>query len=334
MFICRVCSTTVDRDCKSLAVADVRYRADMSITFVTAVSLGASTCIRGTSCTPLPHGSAVAPRLNVTPRASAKSEEIGSFEGNGVSVPKTIRPGSVSPAYLRHVWENGNDRSPTLRDTPVVRRDSHFVDGDAVLAEGIVREDGIIDGKAFLRAGPRRKVYFGNDARAVIITCGGIAPGLNTIIREIVMCLYKDYNVTSVFGCQYGFRGLYSPKGWRRLTPEDVLHCHKDGGTILGSSRGGFDLTKIVDAIETHAMSMVFIVGGDGTACATAKIHDECIRRHLDIAICHVPKTVDRDIPLLDNTFGFDTAVEEAQRAINAAATEAYSFPDCVSIGA
>jgi 6-phosphofructokinase 1 len=115
--------------------------------------------------------------------------------------------------------------------------------------------------------------------------------------------------------------------------PDDVEHIHKDGGTMLGSSRGGFDLTKIVDSIETRNLSMVFIAGGDGTAMGAQLIYDECRRRRLKICICHVPKTVDRDIPLLDNTFGFDTAVEEAQRSIKAASVEAASFPDCVSIG-
>jgi 6-phosphofructokinase 1 len=111
-----------------------------------------------------------------------------------------------------------------------------------------------------------------------------------------------------------------------------VRDVHRAGGTLLGSSRGGFDLTAIVDAIETRKISIALIVGGDGTASAARLIYEEVARRRLPIAICHVPKTVDRDIALLDNTFGFDTAVEEAQRAINAASVEASSFPDCVAI--
>jgi 6-phosphofructokinase 1 len=111
-----------------------------------------------------------------------------------------------------------------------------------------------------------------------------------------------------------------------------VKKIHRDGGTLLGTSRGGFDLTAIVDSIETRKVSIVLIVGGDGTAAGANAINDEVKRRRLPIAICHVPKTVDRDIALLDNTFGFDTAVEEAQRAINAASVEASSFPDCISI--
>lgn len=305
-----------------------------SVAFTTPLSFRSRLCHRFSSCSSERQRWNAVGRQRVILCASAKSDEIGSFQGDGVGGAKSSSDGMVSAEPVRRVWENNGEADMNvLRDTPVQRRDSHFVDGDAVLTEGIVRENGVINGKAFLRAGPRRKVYFGPDARAVVLTCGGIAPGLNTIVREIVMCLSKDYGVTSVFGCRYGFRGMYSPNGWRRLTPDDVIHIHKDGGTILGSCRGGFDLVKIVDAIETHGISMVFIVGGDGTACGTAKINTECIRRKLNIAICHVPKTVDRDIPLLDNTFGFDTAVEEAQRAINAAAIEAFSFPDCVSIG-
>jgi 6-phosphofructokinase 1 len=255
---------------------------------------------------------------------------------------------SLHVAPIPRVW--GPDSDPpvagaALIDSPLLRRDSHFVDGEAVLSRVVLGADEVRAGgggaadsgggggraKAYLRAGPRRRVFFRSDARAAVVTCGGIAPGLATVVREIVMCLCREYGLGSVFGVRYGWRGFYE-RSWTKLTPEDVAGLHRQGGSPLGSSRGGFDLTRIVDAIETRQMQIVICIGGDGTMIATQKVFEEVRRRGLQIAVVHVPKTVDKDIPLLSTTFGFDTAVEEAQRSINAASVEATSFPDCVSI--
>lgn len=70
---------------------------------------------------------------------------------------------------------------------------------------------------------------------------------------------------------------------------------------------------------------MLFVLGGNGTHAGANAIHNECRRRRLKVAVVGVPKTIDNDILLMDKTFGFDTAVEEAQRAINSAYIEAHS---------
>lgn len=107
---------------------------------------------------------------------------------------------------------------------------------------------------------------------------------------------------------------------------------HKAGGSILGSSRGGFDVGVIVDAIEKRDVDMVFVIGGDGTIMGCQKVFREVSKRGLRTAVVSVPKTIDNDIPIIDKSFGFETAVDEAQRAINAAYVEASSFPNCVAI--
>jgi 6-phosphofructokinase 1 len=137
--------------------------------------------------------------------------------------------------------------------------------------------------------------------------------------------------VESVFGVPYGWSGFYE-RSWTRLTPKDVRDFHRQGGSPLGTGRGGFDLVRIVDAIETRHVQILICIGGDGTMMGTQKIFEEVRRRGLEIAVVHVPKTVDRDIPLLSTTFGFDTCVEEATRAIQAASVEARSFADCFAI--
>lgn len=187
----------------------------------------------------------------------------------------------------------------TLRDSPLARRDSHFVDGQAVLADAVLAPDAAADGlggdsvKAYLRAGPRRRVFFGEGARAAIVTSGGIAPGLATVVRECVMTLCVEYGLEFVFGVPYGWRGFYE-KAWKRLTPDVVERYHLMGGTPLGSSRGGFDVTKIVDAVETRGLDMLFIVGGDGTMMGSQKVYEEVKKRGLQIAVVHIPKTVDK----------------------------------------
>lgn len=188
------------------------------------------------------------------------------------------------------------------------------------------------DAPAYLRAGPRETVYFEPRAvRAAIVTCGGIAPGLNTVIRAIVMTLTREYGVETVFGIQSGYRGFYA-KNWLALTPELVENIHKDGGTFLGTSRGGHDTTRIVDALETRGINQLYVCGGDGTVAGALALQEEIIKRRLPIALCTLPKTVDDDLCVVDQSFGFETAVGEAQHAINAAAREARDFPNGIGL--
>ncbi|KAK9099202.1 hypothetical protein Syun_026247 [Stephania yunnanensis] len=184
----------------------------------------------------------------------------------------------------------------------------------------------------FRRAGPRQKVYFESDeVHACIVTCGGLCPGLNTVIREIVCGLYDMYGVRKILGIEGGYSGFYS-RNTISLTPKVVNDIHKRGGTILGTSRGGHDTSKIVDSIQDRGINQVYIIGGDGTQKGASVIFKEMRRRGLKVAIAGIPKTIDNDIAVIDKSFGFDTAVEEAQRAINAAHVEAESMENGIGI--
>ncbi|XP_038881532.1 ATP-dependent 6-phosphofructokinase 2 isoform X2 [Benincasa hispida] len=178
---------------------------------------------------------------------------------------------------------------------------------------------------AYHRAGPRRSVYFEPESvRAAIVTCGGLCPGMNTVIRELVVGLWELYGVRRIYGILAGYRGFYSTEPVE-LNLKLVDNWHKRGGTALRTSRGGFDLRKIVDTIQHHGFNQVYIIGGDGTMRGAVKIFDEIRRRNLQVAVTGIPKTVDNDIGIVDRSFGFQTAVEMAQQAISAAHVEAES---------
>ena len=178
-------------------------------------------------------------------------------------------------------------------------------------------------------AGPREMLYFNpTNVHAGILTCGGLCPGLNDVIRAIVRCLWYRYGVRRISGIQYGFKGFlpeyqYAPK---ILEPDIVDNIHKLGGTYLGSARGGGrEVSKIVDAIEQLNLNMIFTIGGDGTQHGTLDIAQEIDKRKLKVAIVGVPKTVDNDFALIQKSFGFDTAVDKAVEVVASAHMEAHS---------
>ncbi|XP_049369173.1 ATP-dependent 6-phosphofructokinase 6-like [Solanum verrucosum] len=208
----------------------------------------------------------------------------------------------------------------------------YFVDKDDTVAQNIVVRKNSSRGIHFRRAGPSQNVYFKpDDVNACIVTCGGLCPGLNTVIRELVCGLYSMYGVTRVMGIDGGYRGFYS-KNTIPLTPKVVNDIHKRGGTILGSSRGGHVTKKIVDSIQDRGINQVYIIGGDGTQKGASVLFEEITRRGLNVVVVGIPKTIDNDIPVIDKSFGFDSAVEEAQRAINAAHVEATSFENGIGV--
>ncbi|KAJ6822978.1 putative ATP-dependent 6-phosphofructokinase 6 [Iris pallida] len=227
-----------------------------------------------------------------------------------------------------------------LQDNPaysVVKQ--YFVHHDDTVPQKIVVHRNSPRGIHFRRAGPRQKIYFeADDVNACIVTCGGLCPGLNTVIREIVCGISYMYGVDKVLGIQDGYKGFYA-RNTVTLTPKSVNDIHKKGGTILGSSRGGHDTIKIVDSIEDRGINQVYIIGGDGTQKGASAIFEEVQRRGLKVAVAGIPKTIDNDIAVLlyhirviDKSFGFDTAVEEAQRAINAAHVEATSVENGIGV--
>jgi len=178
-------------------------------------------------------------------------------------------------------------------------------------------------------AGPREMLYFSPaNVHAGIVTCGGLCPGLNDVIRSVVRCLWYRYGVRRISGIQYGFLGFLPEYqfGTKILSPDVVDDVHKLGGTYLGSARGGGrEVSKIVDAMEQLNLNMIFIVGGDGTQHGSLDIAQEIDKRRLKIAVVGIPKTVDNDFALIQKSFGFDTAVDKAVEVVAAAHMEAHS---------
>ena len=178
-------------------------------------------------------------------------------------------------------------------------------------------------------AGPRELIYFTPaHVHAGIVTCGGLCPGLNDVIRAVVRCLWYRYGVTRISGIRYGYKGFLpeSQYGVKQLDPDSVDDIHKLGGTYLGSARGGGkEVVKIVDAMEKLNLNMMFTVGGDGTQRGSLEIAEEIDKRKLKISMVGIPKTVDNDFALLDRSFGFDTAVAKAVEVVAAAHMEASS---------
>ena len=186
----------------------------------------------------------------------------------------------------------------------------------------------IRDGSAFEKAGISDKIFFQpQNTHAAIVTCGGICPGLNDVIRALVLSLYHWYGVSKISGIKFGYSGLSAnpPANPIELTPQTVSSIHNLGGTILGSSRGCPPEEEIVDSLVKNKINILFCVGGDGTLRGAHDISEEVKRRNLPISIVGIPKTIDNDVSYVYRSFGFQTAVAEAKKAINCAHVEASS---------
>lgn len=179
-------------------------------------------------------------------------------------------------------------------------------------------------------AGPRTKIFFDpSKTKAGIVTCGGLCPGINNVIRGIVLQLFYMYGVRNIYGIPYGLQGFIPSYGHPllELTPQSVAGIHEIGGSILGSSRGAQDLMEIVDAIERLNLNTMFFIGGDGTLKAASAVAQEIMSRSYKCAVIGIPKTIDNDINYVSKTFGFDTAVKEAKKVIQCAHNEATGAP-------
>ena len=178
---------------------------------------------------------------------------------------------------------------------------------------------------AFEAAGPRERLFFDPAGlRAGIVTCGGLCPGINDVIRAIVLSLHHHYGVTAIDGFRYGYAGLNPALGHEPLPldPARVENIGELGGTVLGTSRGDQDVGVMVDTLVARRVSILFTIGGDGTLRGAGAIAEEIARRGLPIAVVGLPKTIDNDISLIERSFGFVTATAEARRAIQAAHNE------------
>ena len=182
---------------------------------------------------------------------------------------------------------------------------------------------------SFELAGPRREIFFTpSKTRAAIVTCGGLSPGLNSVIRGIVMQLWYLYGCRDILGIRYGYGGL-GPDALPplQLTPDLVSNIHHEGGTILGSSRGTPETATIVDTLVERGIDLLFTIGGDGTLRGANAIWREVRRRGLSIAVVGIPKTIDNDIPFVRRSFGFETAVSIATQSVRSAEVEAKGAP-------
>lgn len=186
------------------------------------------------------------------------------------------------------------------------------------------------------KAGPREKIYFEPaKVHAGIVTCGGLCPGLNDVIRSVVMCLWYRYGVKKISGIRFGYRGFLSEFGLAvmELGPEEVKDIHSHGGTILGSSRGHGDrVGEIADSLERMGINILFVIGGDGTQRGALDISKETQRRGLEVSVVGIPKTIDNDLSFVERSFGFETAVSKAVDAVAGAHVEASGAVNGVGI--
>jgi 6-phosphofructokinase 1 len=217
-------------------------------------------------------------------------------------------------------------------DSAVFINDSEGVLIDATLSgcEGCQGKPPFLE-----KAGPREKIFFDpGTSRAALVTCGGLCPGLNDVIRAIVMVLWYRYGVKEIFGLRYGFEGLIASFNHEPLVlkPELVEDIHQDGGTILGTSRGPQDIALMVDFLLERKINMLFTIGGDGTQRGALAISKEIEKRDLDISVIGIPKTIDNDISFTERTFGFETAIAISQIPITGAHMEAKGVRNGIGI--
>ncbi|RKY09744.1 MAG: ATP-dependent 6-phosphofructokinase [Planctomycetota bacterium] len=225
------------------------------------------------------------------------------------TVPSPVKLSTVNDDYIANYTDDSEYIIYDIETTP-----------DA--AQRTFAKDRLLE-----KAGPRQKIYFNPaDVCAAIVTCGGLCPGLNDVIRAIVMCLWYRYGVKNIVGFRYGYRGFFSEFNLApiNLAPAAVTDIHRRGGTILGSSRGyGGRAERIVDTLERMNINILFTIGGDGTQRGALGICREIDRRGLTIAVVGVPKTIDNDLSFVQKSFGFETAVSKAVISIASAHTEA-----------
>lgn len=223
--------------------------------------------------------------------------------------------------------------TPTLGEPRFASDFTHSVSDDIRIPERI--EVGADPGILFERAGPRARLFFDpKKTRAGIVTCGGLCPGLNNVIRSLFHELHYAYGVKEVFGFRGGYGGLDPLRGVEPvlITPELVDGIHQKGGTILGTTRGPVDVGRAVDNLIARGIDILFTVGGDGTQRGANEFYLEALRRGYALSVVGVPKTIDNDVGFVSRTFGFLSAVEESSRVLACAHTEACSVPGGISI--
>src|SRR5215831_12350725 len=214
---------------------------------------------------------------------------------------------------------------------------THWVDDSERVPETILRtvdaraEDGLL----FELAGAREHLFFNPpDTRAGIVTCGGLCPGLNDVIRSLFLELHHAYGVKEVLGFRWGYQGLDPEHGAEPLvlTHEMVDGIHLKGGTILGTSRGPVDKARAVENLIRRRVNILFTIGGDGTQRGALALFEEAQKRGYALSVVGIPKTIDNDVPFVARSFGFLTAVHEAATVLQRAHTEARSVQNGIAL--
>ncbi len=243
-----------------------------------------------------------------------------------LTVEQVHEPGVPSP--LRYA---GADHQAPIRyrsnHDRVAMSASFNLEGEEVSSDEEATSHGQWPPISFERAGPRQMLAFDpKETTAAVVTCGGLCPGLNDVIRALAMCLRYHYGVERVFGIRYGYAGLADPAiAPLPLSKHMVSDIHKSGGTILGTSRGFPPIDDIMAGIRRLGINMLFTIGGDGTQRGAHDIHLACRAYGMDVAVIGIPKTIDNDVAWVDQTFGFDTAVGIAADVVEQLHIEAKS---------
>jgi ATP-dependent phosphofructokinase / diphosphate-dependent phosphofructokinase len=171
--------------------------------------------------------------------------------------------------------------------------------------------------------------------RIGILTGGGDAPGLNTVIRAVVLTAHNRYG-WDVIGIQEGFDGLLAGLPIVEFDAHKTRDLLSRGGTVLGAANRGSPFhrpithadgtTEYIDvsheALERMAalhLDALIVAGGDGTISIAHRLVG------LGGKIVGVPKTIDNDLAETDITFGFDTALQTATEALDRLQTTAES---------
>lgn len=242
---------------------------------------------------------------------------------------------------MNHRFTIENLGKPTVQ-SPIAAIDPlHFLDdGERIVMDPRAKEiDRCLKAgtlpESFEVAGSRNPIFFDpGKVTAAVVTCGGLCPGLNAVVRSIVLQLQNRYGVRKVLGVRYGYQGLArnAPESPVLLTTEAVEDVHLRGGSILGSSRGAPSASEMLDTLVRLGVDMLFTIGGDGTMRGAQAIHEEIKRRKLPVAVVGIPKTIDNDIPFVRRSFGFETAVHIACEAVHAAHTEAIGVQNGIGL--
>ena len=249
-----------------------------------------------------------------------------------------LKPGEtvayMRPSNLAEIYGPKVIVSPLMKKYEGMSFTDGFLDDRSTVVETIWRDNSQAKTqfKRFLRAGPRAKLYWEpSEVTAAVLTCGGLCPGLNNVIRGVTQML-SEYGVTKIMGVKNGYLGITDPNAWVPLSMKVVENIHQMGGSHLVAGRGNDDPRKMAEALISKGVNMLFVIGGDGSHRGAAAIQKELELLNHECSVVGIPKTIDNDIPMIDVSFGFGTAVAEAVRAVQAAYVEASGAPNAIGL--